>query len=197
MMIIGLTGSIASGKSTLASVLKRYHFPIFDSDKTVHSLMGPNGSAVPAILSEFGKYGSLQSGIDRQKLGALVFHDSQALSILESLLHPRVAQARERFLQQACLTRRKAVILDVPLLFETKTDLLCDVTMMAWAPLSVIRRRALARPSMTEAKLNAILAKQMPQIEKARLADAKITTGLGFAIMTQQTKQYLRKWHLR
>jgi dephospho-CoA kinase len=89
------------------------------------------------------------------------------------------------------------VVLDVPLLFETGTDGLCDVTMMAWAPMRLIRTRALMRPHMTDGKLAAILAKQMPQFEKMKLADEKIATGLGYASMTRQIHRLLWKWHLR
>ena len=196
MLIIGLTGSIASGKSTIAARLQRHHFPVFDSDAAVHDLLGPHGKAVPLILSHFGSCGSLDQGIDRPSLGAHVFGDKTALADLEAILHPLVAEARNRFLQQAQMARRRAVILDVPLLFETKTDLLCDVTLLAWAPLRLIRQRALRRPHMSEAKLDAILAKQMPQSQKERLADEKIITSLGHGVMTAQILRLLSKWRL-
>ena len=197
MLIIGLTGSIASGKSTIAATFERYHFPVFDADKAVHKLLGTHGKAVPEILSYFGACGTLDAGIDRGKLGALVFGDAKALAVLEDILHPQVAAARLRFLAQAQTVRRKAVVLDVPLLFETGTDQLCDVTMMAFAPMRLIRQRALQRPSMSPEKLSQILAKQMPQHEKARLVDAKITTALGHGVMTGQILRLLSKWHLR
>ena len=197
MLIIGLTGSIASGKSTIADVMRRHHFPIFDADKAVHKLMAPQGQAVAAIIAEFGEAVLSSGGIDRKALGQIVFGDRQALQSLESILHPLVAQDRLRFIKQARIQRRSAVILDVPLLFETGTDALCDVTMMAWAPARLIRQRALARPHMTSDKLEAILAKQMPQFEKSKLADETIATGLGYAAMTRQIHRLLWKWHLR
>ena len=197
MIIIGLTGSIASGKSTISNAMARYHIPVFDSDKAVHELMGPNGKAVSAILSAFPNTGTVATGIDRKKLGGQVFGDSDALKQLEAILHPRVSMQREGFLKQAQLQRRKAVLLDVPLLFETGTDVLCDVTIMAWAPLWLIKARAMRRPSMTQEKLTHILAQQMPQHQKARLADERIVTGLGHGVMMQQILRLLSKWHLR
>lgn len=197
MLIIGLTGTIASGKSTIADVMRRHHLPLFDADKAVHKLMGPDGKAVEAVVAEFGEAVLLSGGIDRKALGAIVFGDGAGLQRLESILHPKVAEDRMRFIKQARVARRPAVVLDVPLLFETGTDALCDVTMMAWAPARLIRQRALARPHMTAEKLAAILAKQMPQFEKAKLADEKIATGLGYAAMTRQIHRLLWKWRLR
>ena len=197
MIILGLTGSIASGKSTISQAIQRFHIPVFDSDKAVHGLMGPNVKAVPAILSAFPGTGSDQMGIDRQKLGGQVFGDKAALHHLESILHPQIATQREAFLRQSRLQRRKAVLLDVPLLFETSTDLYCDITILAWAPLWLIKARALRRPGMTREKLDHILAQQMPMHKKAQLADERIITALGHAIMTQQILRLLSKCHLR
>lgn len=197
MIVIGLTGSIASGKSSIAAVFKRYHLPVFDSDKQVHKLLAPRGQAVGAILSEFGSVGTFENGIDRAALGATVFQDKGALRALEAILHPRVAQARMRFLQQSRMNRRRAVLLDIPLLFETGADDVCDVTVMAWAPYRLIRQRALARPHMTATKLDNILSQQMSQSEKLKLADEKIATGLGYGAMTKQIHHLLSKWRLR
>ena len=97
MMIIGLTGSIASGKSTIGRVFHRYHFPIFDSDKAVHHLLGPKGAAVGEIVAQFGDCGTYESGIDRKKLGSHVFANPEALSTLESILHPLVGQKKSAF----------------------------------------------------------------------------------------------------
>lgn len=197
MLIIGLTGTIASGKSTIAATFERYHFPVFDADRAVHKLLGPHGRAVPEILANFGDCGTVSVGIDRKKLGGQVFGDTQALAALEAILHPQVAAARLRFLARGQMARRRAVVLDVPLLFETGTDDLCDVTIMAFAPMRLIQERALRRPNMTAEKLAHILAKQMPQHDKARLVDEKITTALGRGVMTGQILRLLSKWQLR
>lgn len=197
MMVIGLTGMIASGKSTIAQAMRYYHLPVFDSDKSVHQLLGPKGRAVPAILAEFGACGSWQDGIDRPALGAIVFANSDALQRLEEIVHPHVARLRHSFIQQARISRRRAVILDVPLLFETGIDKMCDITITAWAPDALLRQRALRRPAMTDEKLQGILAKQMPQLEKIQHSDEKIATGLGRGVMMRQIKRCLVKWQLR
>lgn len=197
MLIIGLTGGIASGKSTIANFMRRHKLPVFDSDQTVHELMGPKGAAVEAIIDIFGDVGSLQTGIDRNALGTRVFADRQQLQILESIVHPLVQQRREKMQKIAQMARKKAIIFDVPLLFETGTDQLCDVTMMAWAPAPLIRKRALQRPFMTAQKLDQILANQMAHHERAKLADIHIATGLGHAAMTAKLKRLLSKWQLR
>ena len=197
MLIIGLTGSIASGKSTIADVFRRKHISVFDSDKSVHDLMAPKRAAVATILSHFKECGSEKTGIDRVKLGQMVFQDKDKLKQLESILHPLVFKQREQFLQQQQHLYAKAVILDVPLLFETKTDTLCDVTMMAWAPLFLIKQRALRRPHMTDEKLQSILKSQMSMHEKAKLADEKIATGLGHGYMMAKINRLCSKWHLQ
>lgn len=197
MLIIGLTGSIASGKTTIAEVFRRKHIAVFDSDKQVHDLMAPNGAAVTTILSHFKDCGSEKTGIDRVKLGQIVFQDKTQLKQLESILHPLLSRQREMFLQQQQHLYTRAVVLDVPLLFETKTDIICDVTMMAWAPLFLIKQRALRRPHMTDQKLQSILKSQMSFHEKAKLADEKIATGLGHGYMMAQINRLCSKWHLR
>lgn len=197
MLIIGLTGGIASGKSTIARFMKRQRIPVFDSDHAVHQLMGPKGEAVDKILAIFGNVGSCETGIDRPALGAAVFADKQKLTALEQILHPMVHEKREKLRKNAQMSRKKALIFDVPLLFETGTDQLCDVTIMAWAPLFLIKQRALRRPHMTQEKLDQILANQMRYHERAKLADYQIATGLGHGAMTAQLKRLLCKWHLR
>jgi len=197
MKIIGLTGGIASGKSTIASWFSYRGFPVFDSDKIVHTALGPKGMAVPAILSRFDDCGDYQTGIDRQALGQQVFGAPQALRDLEGILHPLVAEQRNMFLKSSRQQRSRAVILDVPLLFETKTDVICDVTLLAWAPDFLVTRRALLRPHMSLDKLRAIQKQQMPLAEKAKLSDEKIATGLGYAYMTRHLNRLLCKWQLR
>lgn len=197
MRIIGLTGGIASGKSTIASWFSYRGFPVFDSDKMVHTLMGPKGIAVPAILSKFDDCGGYETGIDRQALGKQVFGAPHALRDLEGILHPLIAEQRAVFLKSARQQRSRAVILDVPLLFETKTDVMCDVTLLAWAPDFLITKRALLRPHMSLGKLRAIQKQQMSFADKSKLADETIATGLGYAYMTRQLNRLLCKWQLR
>ena len=191
MLIIGLTGSIASGKSTIAKCLARHQIAIFDADKFVHELLGPKGKAVPFILSEFEDVGSYDEGIDRKALGSVVFAAPERRRVLERITHPLVAEGRARFIRVMRANYKKAICLDVPLLFENKIDTECDMTMISAAPFHMRRQRALARPGMSEEKFTQIVKAQMPQAEKAARADIVISTALGHYHMTKQIHRLL------
>lgn len=178
MRIIGLTGSIGMGKSTAAAMLQRLGARVYDADRAVHRLMGPGGAAVAEIEAAFpGVAGP--DGVDRQALGARVFGDPAALKRLEAILHPKVAEARDRFLKRCARQGVRVVVLDVPLLFETGLDQRCDLTILVTAPPAVQRFRVLKRPGMTAEKLERIRAQQIPDAVKRRLADVVIPTGRG------------------
>ncbi|MEQ8604927.1 MAG: dephospho-CoA kinase [Marivibrio sp.] len=178
MRILGLTGSIGMGKSTAAAMLRRLGAPVYDADRAVHRLMGPGGAALAAIEAEFpGVVG--RHGVDRQALGAQVFGDRAALKRLEAILHPLVAAARDDFLKRCARRGTPVAVLDVPLLFETGLDQRCDLTLLVTAPPAIQRFRVLKRPGMSEEKLAGVLAQQIPDPVKRRLADVVIPTGLG------------------
>ena len=179
MVILGLTGSIAMGKSTAARMLRRrLGVPVHDSDAAVHALLAEGGAAVPLVARAFP--GVVRDGaVDRRALGAVVFSDPQALRTLESLLHPMVSARSLAFLKHRARARNPLVVLDIPLLFETGGERRCDATIVVSAPALVQRQRVLARPGMTPAKLAGILARQMPDCEKRRRADFVVPTGLG------------------
>ncbi|MEQ9329602.1 MAG: dephospho-CoA kinase [Rhodospirillales bacterium] len=180
MIILGLTGSIGMGKSTAAAMLARMGLPVHDADAAVHRLMAPGGAAVDAVAERFPS--ALVDGvIDRGNLGAEVFGDRAALADLEAILHPLVRRAEERFIRIARGQRRRAVVLDVPLLFESGREGRCDRIILVTAPKAVQTRRVMARPGMTEARLEAIRAKQMNEREKRRRADFIVWTSLGRA----------------
>lgn len=180
MIVIGLTGSIGMGKSTASTMLRQLGCPVHDADATVHKLTGQGGAAVPAIETSFP--GSTRAGaVDRAALGPKVFGNPAALKVLEGILHPLVAADRNRFLRQNVLQGRKVAVLDVPLLFETGGDRLCDLTVTVTAPLFIQAQRVLARPGMTVEKLRDIRSRQMPEAEKRRRADVVIWTSLGRA----------------
>ena len=179
MLILGLTGSIASGKSTASAALRRMHVPIHDSDKAVHDLMQAGGRAIPAIRAAFPSVIDAAGAVDRRKLGALVFADPSALKRLEAILHPLVARARDEFLRSQARRGAKLVVLDVPLLFEIGLDHICDLSVTLVVPPRVQEARVLRRSGMTRAKLAGIRARQMPDHEKARRADIAIPTGNG------------------
>ena len=191
--IIGLTGSIAAGKSAAAHICRQMGLPVHDSDKVVHRLLGPNGVAVPIILEKFGSVGDVDTGIDRQALGQIVFGDPAAKNWLETLLHPLVEQDRTRFIRQHKSWGYKKIILDVPLLFEVGADTICDSVITVWAPAFLRKQRALMRPGMTEEKYQQIIASQFPQTEKIRLSDLSLPSGLGYAETRRRLKRFLAK----
>jgi dephospho-CoA kinase len=192
MIVLGLTGSLGMGKSTAAAMLRRFRVPVFDSDAEVHRLLGPAGRAVDAVAAE---YPSARAGdrIDRAVLGRLVFGNPAALKRLEAILHPRVYAAQRRFLA-ACRRRRvPVVVLDIPLLFETRGERRVDGVIVVSAPASLQRARVLRRPGMTQDRLRAILAQQMPDAEKRRRARWVVPTGLGKAQTMRRLKEVLRE----
>jgi len=176
--IIGLTGSIAMGKSTASAMLSRLNWPVFDSDAAVHRLMSPGGAALQPIAKVFDNVVG-PGGVDRAALGKAVFGNPTALARLEAIVHPMVSAARHGFLLQAALNRRKAVVLDVPLLFETIRERSYDVIVVVTAPAFLQHQRAMARPGMTPARLKSILSRQTPDHIKRRLGDLVVPSGLG------------------
>jgi dephospho-CoA kinase len=186
MIRLGLTGSIGMGKSTVAAMFAEEGIPVFDADAAVHRLQGPAGRLVAAIESAFpGSTGS--NGVDRSALAERVLGEPAALRRLEALVHPAVAQEREAFLAE----HRDApvVLLDIPLLFEAGGWSAVDRIAVVSAPAEVQRARVLARPGMTEAKLDRILAQQLPDAKKRARADFVIPTGGSL----DETRQAVRR----
>ena len=180
MIVIGLTGGIATGKSTTAAMLKERGLPIHDSDATVHALMASGGAATDQISQKFGDDMMTPEGaIDRKRLGAHIFADSSRRKALEAIIHPLVADDRDMFLASHRKAGTPVVVLDVPLLFETGGDALCDFVILCSASEDIQRNRALQREGMTETKFEAILKSQMPLASKRMMADVEIDTGLG------------------
>jgi len=157
-------------------MFRRLGLPVFDADAEVRAVQGPGGRALAAIETAFPGV-THEGGLYRGELGARVFGDYVALRRLEGILHPLVGEARSAFLGAHRLKR--AVVLDVPLLFERGGWRQCDMTVVVSAPYRVQRARVLARPGMTAARFEAVLAAQMPDAEKRRLADVVIETGRG------------------
>jgi dephospho-CoA kinase len=173
-VVLGLTGSIGMGKSTVAAMFGDDGVPVFDADAAVHGLQGPGGRVVAAIEARFpGTTGP--DGVDRTALGAAVFGDAAALAALEAIVHPAVAEERAAFLTAHADSR--LVVLDIPLLFETGGWQAVDRIAVVSAPADIQRARVLARPGMTAARFANILAKQLPDAEKRARADFVIPTG--------------------
>ena len=183
MIIVGLTGGIASGKSTTAAMIRELGIPVHDADAAVHELLAPGGSGVEAVAAAFGRDMLAPDGsVDRQRLGAAVFSDPERRRALESIVHPLVAAHRDAFLETHRQSGTQLAVLDIPLLFETGSESLCDFVILCSARPDEQRRRALARDGMSESKLDAIIDSQMPLPEKRRLADAVIETDDGISV---------------
>ena len=181
MVVLGLTGSIGMGKTTVAVALRACGAAVYDADAAVHRLLAPGGAGVAPVLARFpdaADAGRRAPGVDRGALGAHVFADPEALARLEAILHPLVRAGERRFLSASRRRGCRLAVLDVPLLFETGGEARCDATLVVSAPAFVQRSRVLGRSRMTEARLAAILDRQMADAEKRRRADFVIRTGL-------------------
>ena len=187
--ILCLTGSLGMGKSRTAQFFAEQGVPVYDADAVVHELYA--SEAVPVIDRAFP--GAVVDGkVDRAKLAALVLGDDAALARLESIVHPLVAARREKFLTDARANKAKAVLLDIPLLFETRGERVCDAVVVVSAPADVQRQRAFERPGMTEEKFAALLAKQLPDAEKRPRADFVVDTSQSFDHARAQVRDILR-----
>ncbi|WP_293880818.1 dephospho-CoA kinase [Sphingomonas sp.] len=188
MMIVGLTGSIGMGKSTIAAMFREFGVPVFDADAVVHVLEGPGGGLVDAIEASFPGTTS-DDGVDRVKLAAEVFGDDGALQRLEAIVHPAIAEQRARFLEAH--SNASIVVFDIPLLFEKGGNLTVDKVIVVSAPESTQRARALTRPGMTVEKFEQIKARQTPDARKRALADYVIDTSTTLAVTRTRVKQVL------
>jgi dephospho-CoA kinase len=176
------------GKSTTARFFAEAGVPVHDADAEVHRLY--EGAAVPAIEAAFP--GTTAGGkVDRNKLAARVLGDEAALKRLEAIVHPLVQDAERRLLAQAQASGEKVAVLDIPLLFETGGDRRVDAVVVVSAPPEVQQARVLERPGMTMQKLQAILAKQMPDAEKRRRADFVVDTSRGFPAARAEVRAIL------
>ncbi|MER9140009.1 dephospho-CoA kinase [Mesorhizobium sp. M0830] len=176
MIVLGLTGSIGMGKSTTAKMFADAGVPVHDSDEAVHRLYA--GKAAPLVEAAFP--GTTSAGVvDRAKLGARVLGDAAALKRLEAIIHPLVRADADAFLARHRAAGTPIAVLDIPLLFETGGRDRVDKVVVVTAPAEIQRERVLARPDMTEEKLDSILARQVPDAEKRKLADFVVDTGQG------------------
>ncbi|MBT5659155.1 MAG: dephospho-CoA kinase [Rhodospirillaceae bacterium] len=179
MIVLGLTGSIGMGKSTIADALRKMGLPVHDADAIVHKLLNKGGTAVDAVEAAFGDVVPdliVDGAVNREALGYHVFSSPEELTILERILHPLVRAAEKRFLDEAVRRDEEVVVLDIPLLFETVGELRVDATLLVTAPEETQERRVLKRPGMTVEKLKNILESQMPDAEKRQRADYILDT---------------------
>ena len=188
MFILGLTGSIGMGKSATAKMFAEEGVPVYDADAAVHRLY--EGEATSAIEAAFP--GTTKDGkVDRDILSKRALGDGEAIKRLEQIVHPLVAQARERFLAEAERKGAMLAVVDVPLLFETGGDKRCDAVVVVSAPPEIQRKRAFERAGMTERKHAALMAKQVPDDEKRRRADFVVDTSQGYEPARAQVRDIL------
>jgi dephospho-CoA kinase len=178
VFVLGLTGSIAMGKSTASHAFRCFGVPVFDADAEVHRLFVPGGAAVVPVRTAFPACIDAAGGLDRAALGRQVFRDPAALDRLEVIVHPLVRAAERRFLECCAAARRPLAVLDIPLLYETGSERLVDAVAVVSAPPFLQAQRVLRRRGMSADRLDAIRRRQLPDVEKRRRADFVIPTGL-------------------
>ena len=185
MIVLGLTGSIGMGKSTTARMFVEQGVPVHDSDEAVHRLYA--GAAAPLVEAAFP--GTTKDGVvDRPLLAARILGDADAISRVEAIVHPLVRADADTFLARARASGAPIAVLDIPLLFETSGTGRVDKVVVVTAPAEVQRQRVLARPGMTEEKFRAILARQVPDAEKRRLADFIVDSSQGMEAARDQVR---------
>jgi dephospho-CoA kinase len=178
VFVLGLTGSIAMGKSTASRAFRSFGVPVFDADAEVHRLFAPGGAAVLPVGIAFAGCVDAAGGLDRAALARQVFRDTVALERLEAIVHPLVRAAERQFLQRCAAARRPLAVLDIPLLYETGGERLVDGVAVVSAPAFLQAQRVLRRKGMSADRLAAIRRRQLPDAEKRRRADFVIPTGL-------------------
>ena len=190
MLILGLTGSIGMGKSTTAKLFGEAGVPVYDADATVHKVY--QGEAGPAIEAAFP--GTTVDGkVDRAKLSAKVLHDPAAIRQLEQIVHPMLGASRKKFLDDAERSGAPVALVDVPLLFETGGEKRVDAVVVVTTTPEAQRERILARDNMTSEKLDAILARQLPDAEKRKRADFVVDTSHGLDPVRAAIRDILAK----
>lgn len=189
MLVLGLTGSIGMGKSTTSQFFREAGIPVHDADAVVHRLY--SGAAAPLIEAAFPGVATAGT-VDRTRLGAAVLGKPEALKKLEAIVHPLVQAEKTDFLARCRAAGHQLAVLDIPLLFETGGDVAVDAVIVVSAPADIQRARVLARPGMTAEKLDAILARQMPDSDKRRRAHMVVDTSHSFEAARRQVQSIVR-----
>ena len=190
MIILGLTGSIGMGKSTTAKLFQEAGVPVYDADAAVHKIY--EGEAAPAIEAAFP--GTTADGkVDRNKLSAKVVHDPAAMKRLEQIVHPMLGASRQKFLHDAEQSGAPVAVVDIPLLFETGGEKRVDAVVVVTTTPEIQRQRILERDNMTGEKLDALLARQLPDAEKRKRADFVVDTSHGLDPVRARIRDILNR----
>lgn len=190
MLVLGLTGSIGMGKSTTARFFRERNVPVFDADATVHELY--KGKAALLVNERFPGT-AINGQIDRSALAKALSEDVEGFADLEKIIHPLVRQSELDFIYAHRRSGHKLAVLDIPLLFESGGDALCDKVVVVTAPADIQKDRVLARPGMTEGKFAQLLSRQMSDADKRERADFLVFTHKGFAAARQQVDDILHR----
>ncbi len=197
-MIIGLTGGIASGKSTVSNIFKSYGIPVVDADVIARQVVEKGMPAYNEIVASFGKEILDENGdIHRKKLGSIVFHDDEKRMLLNSIVHPAVRQEMRRQADQFLAEGYETVVLDIPLLFESKLTHMVDVTLLIYVDEEVQYERLMARDQMTFEEAKARITSQIPLKEKRQLADAVIENNGTLEQLKEKVINQLHEWGVR
>jgi dephospho-CoA kinase len=194
-LVIGLTGSIATGKSTVANMFRELQIPVIDADVLAREVVEPGEKAYEEIVKHFGKEILFEDGtLNRKKLGSIVFSDAEKRKILNSIVHPEVRkkmlEKRDTYIKE----KKKAVVLDIPLLFESKLTHLVDKTLVVYTDKKIQLSRLMERDKSTKENALKRIHAQMPIDEKIKLADAAINNNGSLNDTKEQLIQLLKKW---
>ncbi|HWK24200.1 MAG TPA: dephospho-CoA kinase [Ureibacillus sp.] len=196
-MIIGLTGSIASGKSTVAKMLKDYGLPIVDADVVARLVVEPGTPTLQKIVEVFGEDALMEDGaMNRQKIGSIIFHDEEKRKELNSIIHPAIRQEMLRQRDEYIENGEKTVIMDIPLLFESKLQHFVEKILVVYVSEETQLERLILRNQLTEEDAKARIASQLPFSEKIHGADAVINNNGTIEETAQQLEAILRKWNV-
>lgn len=192
MIVLGLTGGIACGKSTVLRMFAREGASVYDADKAAHTLLASDQKVAVAIHAAFPSIPATLP-IDRKALGKLIFGHDVKMKTLESILHPRVRVMEKQFLRRALLEGRGVAVCDIPLLFETGAEHRYDAVITVSCPAFLQEQRAMSRPGMTAERYRDVTHRQMPAYEKLRRSDFTVHTGLGLAYSYREVVEILKK----
>ena len=195
MITIGLTGSIGMGKTETSKIFLSYGIPVYDADKAVHNLYGPNKKGSLAIKNIFPNCINKDGSVNRDILSREILGDKEKIKSLEKIIHPLVAEDRKIFFDEN--RNAKIIILDIPLLFETGGQKDVDYIIVVDAPDAVQKERVMARPNMTEEKFNNIISQQIPNHVKKEKADFIVDTSVSISHAKKQVKNIIEKINKR
>lgn len=196
MIVLGLTGGIASGKSTVLRMFARQGAAVYDADEAVHRLLAEDAATAAAIHAAFPSLPEALP-VDRKALGKLVLGEDATMKTLEAILHPRVRAMEIDFLRRARLQGRGVAVCDIPLLFEIGAAYRYDAVITVSCPGYLQEKRALSRPGMTKERYRYLRARQIPAQEKLKRSDFTVHTGLGLAYSYREVVEILRKMRVR